>query len=300
MKELIQSSVVFDSEGHTYRTPEGKVLSGVTTLLSRQIFKDKYSGISPAVLQKAADHGHAVHEAIECYDTFGVGSDLPELKWYLALKTQLGIATLANEYLVSDNAHVASSIDIVFEDGTLADIKTTSKLDREYLSWQLSTYAYLFELQNPGVKAGRLMAIWLPNPRYGKPALVEVPRIGADEIALLIEADSQGLEYTPSLVKTTETSITVPENLIEEVCRIETEMKSAKARFEELRAGLQALMEENGCKKFTSPALTLTYRDAYQREDFDKGALKEQYPEIYTQFIRQTTVKPSLTIKVSV
>lgn len=186
--ELSLSSVVFNEVDHTY-IYNGSFLSGVTSLLHRTLFADKYRGISADVLAKAAAYGHNIHEQIELVDTLGVESQTPAVLAYLQMKADLNLTTLANEYLVSDEQYIASSIDIVFDDLTLADIKTTSRLDMEYLSWQLSMYAYLFELQNPGLKVPRLLAIWLPKPQYGKPMIVEVPRKSNDALKVLIAWD---------------------------------------------------------------------------------------------------------------
>lgn len=186
--ELSQSAVVFNEVAHTYRYL-GSFLSGVTSLLHRTLFADKYNGISAEVLAKAAAYGHNIHEQIELVDTLGVESQTPAVQAYLQMKADLNLTTLANEYLVSDEQYIASSIDVVFDDLTLADVKTTSRLDMEYLSWQLSMYAYLFEMQNPGLKVPRLLAIWLPKPQYGKPNIVEVPRKSNDALKVLLAWD---------------------------------------------------------------------------------------------------------------
>lgn len=186
--ELKQSDVIFNEVDHTY-TYLGSFLSGVTSLLHRTLFADKYKGISAEVLAKAAAYGHNIHEQIELVDTLGVESQTLAVQAYLQMKEELHLTTLANEYLVSDEQYIASSIDIVFDDLTLADIKTTSRLDMEYLSWQLSMYAYLFEMQNPGLKVPRLLAIWLPKPQYGKPNIIEVPRKSNDALKVLLAWD---------------------------------------------------------------------------------------------------------------
>lgn len=186
--ELSQSAVIFNEVDHTYNYL-GSYLSGVTSLLHRTLFADKYNGISAEVLAKAAAYGHNIHEQIELVDTLGVTSETPAVQAYLQMKADLNLTTLANEYLVSDEQYIASSIDIVFDDLTLADVKTTSRLDMEYLSWQLSMYAYLFEMQNPGLKVPRLLAIWLPKPQYGKPNIVEVPRKSNDALKVLLAWD---------------------------------------------------------------------------------------------------------------
>lgn len=186
--QLKQSEVIFNEVDHTYNYL-GSFLSGVTSLLHRTLFANKYRGIDAAVLAKAAEYGHNIHEQIELVDTLGVESNTPAVQAYLQMKQSLGLTTLANEYLVSDESYIASSIDIIFDDLTLADIKTTSKLDMEYLSWQLSMYAYLFEMQNPGLKVPKLLAIWLPKPQYGKPNIIEVPRKSNDALKVLIAWD---------------------------------------------------------------------------------------------------------------
>lgn len=192
-KEVLkQSGVIFDELTHTYYYM-GETLSGITSLLHRTLFADKYNGIAPEVLAKAAEYGHNIHEQIELCDTLGVESDNPSVQAYYKMKQDYKLTTLVNEYLVSDEVAYASSIDIVFDDYTLADIKTTSRLDMEYLSWQLSFYAYLFEMQNPTLKVPRLLAIWLPKPRYGKPMLVEVQRKSLDQLKEVLEMDKSNI-----------------------------------------------------------------------------------------------------------
>ena len=75
-----------------------------------------------------------------------------------------------SEYLISDNAHYASMIDKVYRvnDNTFdrCDIKTYGAMTVEKFEkaeWQLSIYAYLFELQNPKAKVRNLFIIHLRN-----------------------------------------------------------------------------------------------------------------------------------------
>lgn len=191
---LKKSNVIFDELAHTYDYM-GQKLSGVTSILHRTLFANKYNGISAEVLARAADYGHNIHEQIELVDSLGVESDHPAVIDYCRMKKENNLTTLVNEYLVSDEIAYASSIDIVFDDLTLADIKCTSKLDLEYLSWQLSIYAYLFEMQNPSLRVPRLLAIWLPKPRYGRSMLVEVPRKSMDAIKILLAWDQSLINH---------------------------------------------------------------------------------------------------------
>lgn len=188
--ELVKSQVAFNEIDHSYMFL-GKKLSGVTSMLSRTLFRDKYNCISKEVLAKAAEYGHNIHEQIELVDTLGVKSETPAVQDYLRIRQENGLVPIANEYLISDEQDIASSIDVVYgvenssEYVDITDVKTTSKLDMEYLSWQLSIYAYLFEIQNPHLKVRRLLALWLPKPRYGRSMLVEVLRKSKETIQVL-------------------------------------------------------------------------------------------------------------------
>lgn len=295
MITLNQSPVIFNELDHTY-TLDDKSLNGVTSILNRQLFADKYSGISDEVLNKAAEYGKGVHESIELYDSLGIGEDEDAVKSYIKLCQKEGLTRLDNEYLISDNDYVASSIDVVFDDCSLADIKTTSHLDEEYVSWQLSIYAYLFEMQNPDLQANRLLAIWLPKSRYGKPKVVEVPRKPVSEVVRLIEADKTGQQYVPSVASTTE--ITIANDVVQEVIRIERELKELKDKQTELREGLLKQMQDHNIKSFKTDGLSLTRKLATTKTSLDSKMLQEKYPEIYNECLKTSEVKESLLIKI--
>ena len=295
MITLNQSPVIFNELDHTY-TLDDISLNGVTSILNRQLFADKYSGISDEVLNKAAEYGKGVHESIELYDSLGIGEDEDAIKSYIKLCQKEGLTRLDNEYLISDNDYVASSIDVVFDDCSLADIKTTSHLDEEYVSWQLSIYAYLFEKQNPDLQANRLLAIWLPKARYGKPKVVEVPRKPVSEVIRLIEADKAGQQYVPSVAASTE--ITIANDVVQEVIRIERELKELKDKQTELREGLLKQMQDHNVKSFKTDGLSLTRKLATTKTSLDSKMLQEKYPEIYNECLKTSEVKESLLIKI--
>lgn len=162
--KLIKSQVIFNPDEHTYMLGD-KELSGITSVISRQLFPDKYRDVPEDVLRKAAERGTMIHSICELVDDMGITHDSDEAQGYKELKDDWGLRYECSEYLVSDNERYASCIDKVYRenetDFTLGDIKTTYVLDKESVRWQLSIYAYFFELQNPGCNAVRLIGIWL-------------------------------------------------------------------------------------------------------------------------------------------
>lgn len=300
--ELVKSSVVFDEEQHKYWLGE-KELHGITGMLSRQLFPDKYLAVPDDVLQRAAERGAKIHKACELVDELGVDHESAEAVNYKRICAANGLRYEASEYLVSDNDYFASAIDKVYRVGgdtfILGDIKTTYELDLEYLSWQLSIYAYLFERQNPGAKVVKLCGIWL---RRQKSKLAEVERKDDKEIERLLACEKAGLQFTPSCSLPVKGGDELPSQYgeaEEAIIALETQIKALDAERKKLAEFLAEAMKEAGVKTWKSERLRLTIKDDTTRETFDSKAFKEEHPEMYGKYVKYSTVKGSLTIKIT-
>lgn len=306
-KTLSISPVVFYDREHRYFLGD-RELSGVTSCLSRQIFKDKYNAIPEDVLQAAAERGHNVHQDIQNMDELGCIPETTEATDYANMMYAAGWRNVANEYLVSTKHH-ASMIDLVLVNNNgeiiLADIKTTSKLDREYVAWQLSVYAYMFELMNPTLKVSRLAAVWLPKPQYGTPQLYDLTeaRIPEWEVEELLRADAAGETYhMPEALSNTALveSDTLPAQyhaLESELISAITLIKETEEHKKQLIEGLEAVMRENGIKKWQTDRITMTMKADSTTERLDTKKLKEAHPDIYAEFLKTSPVKGGLLIK---
>lgn len=290
--KLVKSNVEFDSELHTY-TLNGRLLSGITSLLDRQLFKDKYSGIPDEILRKAAERGTYIHQCCELADE-GFPVDSLEAHNYLALKEKHNLAIEESEYLVSDNEHVASCIDKVYrvnEDTfMLGDIKTTYKLNKEYVMWQLSIYAYLFEMQNPGTKVASIFAIWL---RGDICQLVELERVPEARVKELLDCDSRGVQYEQA------ETLPILFNEIEGmIVDIETQLKSLTEQKKALTEGAMRAMVQAGLYSWKGDKVSITRKTATTRKSFDKDKFEKDYPGVYDNYIKETPISESLLIKV--
>ena len=310
---LKMSPVIFDSLAHTYEL-NGHKLMGVTPIVN-WVFNKTYDGISPETLARAAERGSGVHRACQLFDDCGLMDEeyTREVEAYRNICTGAGLKPLLSEYLVSDDQDLASSIDKVFlpVDGCypLADIKATSAYHAENVSLQLSLYAWLFEMQNPERKAGRLYCIWLPREKYGKPTLYEVQRIPSDVCDLLytdyLNGDNQEywaskvLEYCPKLPTAIDGQL--PANLVQaerEIARLELDIKVMTERSKELRAGLLELMQANGVMKWEGELITFTRKDGSVRTTLDTAKVKSQYPDVYAACCKESKTSESLMIKI--
>lgn len=302
--DLRPSGVTFDAEAHTYHTSDGVVLSGITPVLHRQLFPAMYAGVPQDVLARAAEHGSSIHTECDLIDSLDAEPMSDEGRLYLALKDRHGLVHERSEYLVTDGVAYASAIDKVFRVGPntfrLADIKTTYALDLDYVRWQLSIYAYMFELQNPGATVGQLSALWLRRDRA--PELVDVDRIPNDVIKDLLRCDAAGERFTNPYATTLPAAVTLPapylqmEKAIEEIAAQEQYWAAKK---KELLEGVMREMVKAGVYSWKGRSVTFSRRKESTRKALDTKLLKEELPDIYNQYVRESPVAGGVTLKIT-
>lgn len=301
--------VVFDEAEHTY-TFDGTRLRGITGIISEYVLPERGEFIEMmkstihqrAILEAATKRGHDTHTQVQMIvEGYGYEMPFPEVKDFF--KKMTGTKFIAAEYLVSDLHHFASCIDIVDSDYNLYDIKTTSKLDTKYLSWQLSIYAYLFELCNPKLKAGGLYGCWLRN---GKARVVKVDRIPDEIIQDLLTAAADGLPWSNPYEAVQKSELFDAKELAEvlkferQMAQVETRYKKMQAQEAEMKEKIKELMIAHNIDKWTSPSgkLTFTLTAPHTQSRFDTTRFKAEHADMYDEYLKETNVKASLAIKV--
>ena len=336
-EDLKQSEVVFNEEAHTYLRGDEK-LSGITSLihsvLQLGVYPDANEYVRNVQIPRAGYYGTCVHKAIQMYNTIGIemvkfpevqhptAGTLPaqdvtaDLAAYKSRKPYK-VKTLASEFTVSMGMF-ASQIDEIWvddEDGIyLVDFKTNN-LDyypgnaaglKEYLSWQLSCYAVMFEAQT-GYKVKGLVGFWL---RKGDSDRWDIKRQPDEKVLQLLETEilpkpHGGFIYineamqvsTPHVeeVKPAEAkseALVVPPEITTAIANLLKAEKAAKDMKERLRE----LMEKNNITKWECDAFVASIGKASTATSIDSKALKEAEPEIFKKYSKTTTRKGSFKI----
>lgn len=298
MLNLIKSSVTFYEFTHNYLTPDGKLLIGVTSLMKKHGLSPDYSGIPKAILEKAAENGTNLHELLENYDNGKPIKETADLRAYIKLKKDNNLSVDCSEYLISNDV-VASKIDKVLSDCSLADLKHTSELHLDALRWQLSIYAYMFEAQNPTLKVPHLYAIHI---RSGKAKLIEIERIANKEIERLFACEKQGeLYHSPFVEKSFNLcDILNPaetNTYMENICKL-ADYKKMIERIEEtqkiLNQKLYDSMEKNKITKVETETFTLSFIAPSVRNSLDVTRLKKDLPDIAEKYNKTTETAGTL------
>lgn len=298
MIELVKSSVVFNEENHTYFLGD-KQLSGITGMIKRQLFPDKYKEVPQYVLERAAERGTRVHHECQFADITGFEPESQEAMNYIFIRTGAGYKALSNEYTVSDEEHFASNIDCVWEkDGkiALADIKTTYSPDKEYLRWQLSIYAYLFEKQNPELKVSNLYGVWLYND---KSELIWLERISDEEVKKLLQCEIEGTRYldTETALEHKQDEVQLlPKDVINKYLEAVAEVERIQPFIDGFKDSLKRAMIEHDVKSWDTGCLKATITPAGMKKAFDTKKFQSDHPELYKQYIKETETAASIRI----
>lgn len=291
--KLNDSGVIFIEEPRSYWFGD-KQLEGLTGMIGRQLFPDKYKAVPEKVLANAAKRGHKIHEDIQMYDMIGeVGSDA--VKWYAELKKKEKFEVIDSEYLVTDKTHFASAIDkVLVKNGKvcLADIKTTYELDKDYISWQLSIYKYLFNLINPDIKVDKLYAIWVRNGAK----MYEVPEIPQEEVIELLECEREGRQYVRKDVATTQDEKAIA--VVRQMADVLVEIADLEAKRDAFKKQLEEMFEQFGVEKWETDHFIISRAKSYTKEIFNVKKFKADNPELAKEYINHTEVNSSIRIKI--
>ena len=293
--------VTFIEETHQYFIGK-KELKGVTGTLIKKAFPDTYKNIPESVLMKAAERGGLIHNTFETFcsifdaDIKQYPNPTEELQAFHNMLVSFGLHYVASEYLVTDGENFASAIDGIFADDEgniyLVDYKTTATLHYDNVSLQLSIYARWFEEQNPDLKVKEIVCMWFKN---GQSKFQPLPRVADYQIDDLINAylaDDTDYQY----------KVEVPEQfsaLEQEYRLITARMDALKIKQDDLKEQMMKMMEANKQKSVKTQFASYSYVAATTKKTFDTKLFKDTEPEHYEYYLKETTTKPSIRIKLN-
>ena len=287
--KLAKSNIIFDAVSHTY-TLGDKILHGITGVIKDKLFPNEYDNVPESVLNRAAERGSRIHKVLEMFDLYNITTEhCTELNNYIKAVSEYPFLAnhVTSEYLVTDGEQYASAIDKVYSDGKggviLADIKTTYKLNKDYVSWQLSVYKYFFGLLNPNIKVSGLYVIWL----RGDKALISIVQEHSEE-------EVKQLLYSDNAPKATQL---LPEEAFEtELLTLKTTYEKAKQAYEKRRDEVAAYLTKNNIQTYKGHYCTITIKSDSVRKVFDTKLFKEEEPTTYNKYLKEAVSKGGLLI----
>ena len=302
--ELIENTeVFFESQSHSYTRSDGELILGLTSLMAKHNLGADYSGIPEATLLKAAEKGTKVHAYLQAFDE---GELVPTSDLLDDYRAQ-NFKHLRSEFLVSDNEIVATFIDKVYQAGEkevdLADVKTTQKVHRRALSWQLGVGKYLFELQNPGIKVRKTFCIWADKEGMTLKGIIPIEPVSTEEVEALLDAERNGLIYIDENAVPDASLVLEEDELQTYIARAE-QIAELKIKIKEIEDAMKfcddrmlAYMADNNLDEMAAPGGVFKRKKAYTRTTVDSARLQKLFPAVYEKVAKATEVAASLSFK---
>lgn len=292
------------TEDHKYFYGE-KELSGITEMLKQFISPNKYDGIDPFVLENARKRGAGIHEALDgiiknkCSAEMNV-EHVNEAFFIYEKFAEQKLTPVASEYIVSDFENFASPIDVIalndFGEICILDLKCTNKLDLDFVRWQTNIYRLFFEKMT-GIEVAELFVI---HYNLGLARMVPLQKIEDEHVVYMLRCWCELELFFNPIAESFSEDVMLSKTL--QVCKaietLESEKKKLDAEFEKLKIGLLELMKANGVKKFENDFIRLTYKEPTIRTSLDSKKLKEEMPDVFDRYKKESEVKESILIKI--
>ena len=296
--------VFFDELSHTYILDGERVLTGVTSLMRKHGLSPDYSGIPEATLKKAAAEGTAIHKEIEDYDNGLSVLRTPLIEDYISL----GLKFVRNEYLVSDDESIASLIDGVYKGKRkngfiLIDYKSTSKLHRRSLEWQLGIYRILFLRQNPGAEIEGCYCLHIDKKTRTILGLVPIDPVSEAEVDALLDAEWNGRVYIDNYDEPSAELVLTDQELTayvvqqDEITRLKEQIKAIEETIKDLDRRVCDYMVEHNLDTLEGGGGVFKLKRAYERTTIDTERFKKFQPGLFDQYKKVSVVGASVSFK---
>lgn len=287
------ANLTFIEDTHEYFLDDKKLIS-VTQLMQKHGLAPNYGDVPSEVLRAKAERGSLVHKEIEEYIKEGnIGFTNELIEFINADKGEV----LKSEFKVNNDI-VAGTVDLLLyknNEYIIADLKTTSELHIDAVSWQLTIYAYLLSKINPMINVTKGQAFHFNKD--GKLNIVDIVLKPFEEIDRLMECERNNEKFELKKIASDEQLMQLLE--VEALIKsIEEKKKKAEEQAKELRAELMKAMEANGVKSFENDLIRITYVAPSTRQSIDSTKLKKEQPAIYASYLKSSEVKASLRITI--
>lgn len=283
----------FFEKTHKYTSKENDNYISITTLLKAMCISPNYADVNEDILGKAKQYGELIHSEIEMWskeDKTGITDELDNfIRWVKKNKINL----VASEYMVHDS-RVAGTIDLIYRENNdlvISDIKTTSIVHKESVSWQLSLYRYLL-----GEDIKKATCIHIRPNLY---EVVDIPLKSNEECERLINCYFNQEPYEVAILE--EQQIQTLLDLQAYIEDLKNKQKEAENKLQEIKNLCMDALDKNNLLSVEieteDKKIKITKVAPKDKEVVDYKTLINDHPEIeIDKYKSYTPVKPYIKI----
>lgn len=290
-------TISFDPILHEYTDETGRIIQSPTQLIKKHSLGADYSNVPNHVFEQASERGTLVHSQFEKAIKSNGLNDSDNAAVRVFLDTYYpSFTNWQSEQLVwidgeANRIPLAGTLDLVCYAGDgkwlIGDIKTTSTLHSEAISWQLSMYRMMWCYLNHVSVAD--VSLFCLHVREDKCKWIDIMPISTEDLQQLFWCESEDVPFfrTRDLISSqTERMLADYQN---KLVKLDAEKKNIEAMMEKAKRDIFNTLYSQGIKKFDTNLLSITVVAPSTSTTIDSKRLKAERPEIYEEFSKTST-----------
>lgn len=289
--------ITFDEEKHIYTTEINTNPPSVTYILGK-VFGTGLEDAPRFFVNRAANKGSGHHKEFDCFLKTGEHGTSPEFKkWYEwfnfgGLKPFTNYESEKIIYAETPNGAFAGTLDF-FANGFIYDWKTSKTASRQQIKkWQMQLSFYCYAMRQMGKEVNEPLKIVHITSEGVE--VINVDYLGDDFVEETMRLYSTG-EAPEAPKQELQTVSTKELQVLEDtIFQLET-LKKVEA---EIKGKIKAEMEKRGILDLQIGKVKMTYVAGTIRQTFDSKAFKQDDPDLYAIYLKDSVVAPSLRVTI--
>ena len=287
--------IIFDSINHRY-FKDGNEKPSVGKIVNWYLNIDM-SNIPVETLEKAQNRGTDIHLLV---DKILTGEDFEttysyEYNSFETLKKKYKIKADSVENIVygfTPAGDYCGTYDLYdSKSKILYDIKTT--YDKHIEEWTYKCNLYRYALEQSKKKVKEIKIIYLPketNPN--KQEVIDLLILPHSKVEEIIKSYYEQKRPTQQLVEL----VSLPKERITQLALAFETIKRIQKEIDVWKQSIKEEMEARNIESFQCPEFNISIRKTHIRKGFDSKKFKEDFPDIYEKYQKETEVKSSINI----
>lgn len=289
--------ISFDEKKHEYTKDKVEIVANVTKILGF-VYGTGLENAPEYFVKRASTKGSIFHKEVDNYHETGELGKTNEFfvwkKWFDAAFKDKPFDSEKIIYATTPYGAFAGTVDFLC-DGWLYDWKTSKTATKQQVKkWQMQLSFYTYALRQMGYAINEPAKILHITDTY---KVINVDYLGdafVEETMRLYQAGEKAqekAEMAHELQTVSATDMQVLEDILFQIKALETVVNSYKEKIKEE-------MERRGILNLQIGKVKMTYVAGTIRQTFDSKAFKQDDPDLYAIYLKDTQVKPSVRITV--
>lgn len=288
--------ISFDEEKHVYTDELGTIYPNPTSIIGK-VYGTGLENAPSYFVERAANKGHFHHGEFDTYLKTGKQGESPEFKaWHewFSLYSQPFTKYESEKIVFANTPHgaFAGTLDF-YGNGFIYDWKTCKTANRQQVKkWQMQLSFYCYAMRQMGYEVNEPLKIVHVNGNELE--VINVDYLGdafVEETMRLYKEGAKPETPVQELQTVSKTDMQVLEDVLMQI-------KALEAVANNYREKIKEEMEQRGILNLQIGKVKIAYVGESTRKSFDSKAFKADHNDLYLQYIKESTVKP--TVRVSV